>query len=199
MKKKILILLFLVGFFAQSKAVIHHIGVDGCSFNPSVNNSIHLGDTIRWYWDAYVPRRTSSLNVPPGAISWDEQLDVTNQEFQYVPTVAGQYFYKSNIMPTCIASFMILAPVGINELDKLTSTCAFFPNPAKTTFLLIHPKNASTVQILDLEGKIIQEETLDIKETNDEITLNGLKPGNYMINVRQKRTLIYSSKLIVID
>jgi len=186
-------------FFVESKAVIHHIGVDGCSFNPAVNNNIHLGDTIRWYWDANVPRRTSSLNVPPGALTWDAQLDANNQEFDYVPTVEGQYFYKSNIMPTCIASFMILAPVGINELDKLASTCAFFPNPVKTTFLLIHPKNASSVQILDLEGKIVQEESLDIKETNDDISLNGLKPGNYIINVRQRRTLIYSSKLIVVD
>ncbi len=199
MKKRIFIVVLFAIFCIESKAVIHHIGVDGCSFNPSVNNNIHLGDTISWYWDANTPRRTSSLNVPPGAQTWDEELDENNQTFQYVPSVVGQYFYKSNIMPTCIASFMILSPVGINEIEKINSACAFFPNPVKKSFLLIHPRNATAVQIVDLEGKLIQENSLDIKETNDEIELNGLKSGNYIINVRQRRTLIYSSKLIVVD
>lgn len=199
MKKTILTLFFGIMFFGKMSAVIHHIGVDGCSFNPPVNNNVHLGDTIEWFWDASTPRRTSSVNTPPGAMAWDHLLDETNLTFRYVPSVVGQYFYKSNIMPTCIASFMILAPVGVTELKINTNNCAFFPNPVKTSFLLIHPKNATIIEILDLEGNVVQREKLDEKETNDEIILNNLKAGNYIISVRQKKSVIYNSKIIIVE
>src|SRR5687768_15933183 len=80
------------------------VGVDGCSFNPS-SLTVTVGDTIRWYLDATTIRRTSSMNIPPGAQSWDTQLDATNTTYDYVVTKAGDYYYKSNILPTCIAYF----------------------------------------------------------------------------------------------
>ncbi|MBI2721994.1 MAG: T9SS type A sorting domain-containing protein [Bacteroidetes bacterium] len=197
MKKSSFILTLFCSLNLLTKATIHHIGVDGCSFNPPANNTIVLGDTLHWFLDANTPRKTSSLNLPPGATAWDATLDVTHKDFYYIPSVPGQYFYKSNIMPTCIASFVVSYPTGLKQLNPLGQNCVFFPNPASTSFILIHPKNATTLEILDKNGELLKTEVLDPKETNDEILTGSLKPGSYMIVVKQKKTIIFISKLLI--
>ena len=171
---------------------IHLVGVDNCSFNPS-SLKIEIGDTIRWYYDANTHRRTSSYVIPPGANSWDVELTQSNLTFDYVVNVAGDYYYKSNIMPTCIAHFKVEQKVTTSSVNN----CAFYPNPVTTKFLLIHPKDVSQVLFCDLNGKELASFELDPKETNDELEISTLPSGTYIIRVMDlNNKAIFVDKLV---
>jgi plastocyanin len=192
MKKFTLALLFsLLCSGAFSTVVL--IGVDGCSFNPS-SITISIGDTIRWYLDANVARKTSSINIPPGAQTWDVQLDATNPTFDYIVTTAGDYYYKSKILPTCIAHFKVSEKAVV---ATEVNSCSYFPNPVTSKFLLIHPKECSVLEVTDINGNKIEEVELDATETNDEIDLTRLAAAVYLLNVKDlSGKIIWSGKMV---
>lgn len=194
MKK--LILFFLIAFFANTcYCKLHLIGVDNCSFNPS-SIKISMGDTIRWYYDATTTRRTSSYFIPPGADSWDVELTATTPSFDYVVNVAGDYYYKSNILPTCIAHFK----VEQNITTPSVINCAFFPNPVVSKFLLIHPKNVGRILFCDLNGNELAGFSLDPTETNDEIEISDLRAATYIIRILDlNNKAVFVDKLVKIE
>jgi plastocyanin len=88
----LIFLLSLLGF-DHAYATKWIINVQSFSFSPSSLPSVFVGDTVRWAW-INGNHTTTSTVIPPGALTWDHPLNVSNQFFEYVPTIVGTYNYK---------------------------------------------------------------------------------------------------------
>lgn len=88
------------------------VNVQNFSFSPNSLPSVQLGDTIRWVW-INGSHTTTNLIIPPLAATWDHVINVSNQSFEYVPTVAGVYNYKCTPhFPNMVGSFTVSEPAG---------------------------------------------------------------------------------------
>jgi len=96
MKKYIYLLsafLFVMGlaYHSETYAVKHIVHVGSFYFNPSSLN-VSVGDTIRWQWDNGSHTTTSGI-IPAGAVNWDQNINSTNQFYEYKVAVTGLYNY----------------------------------------------------------------------------------------------------------
>ncbi|HUM46970.1 MAG TPA: T9SS type A sorting domain-containing protein [Chitinophagales bacterium] len=95
----------------NASATKHVVTVQNFSFSPS-SLTINQGDTVQWKWVNGI-HTTTSTTLPPGAVAWNNAIDVSNQTFNYVPAVVGTYNYKCNIHPTTmLASFTVVCPTA---------------------------------------------------------------------------------------
>ena len=186
--------LFTLSSFAQSDPKTHIIAIDGCSFNPSTINA-SVGDTIIWSWQAAATRTTSSISVPSGAAYWDATVNENNRTFTYVLTTPGDYYYKSNILPTCIASITVVSAVGINELSQQNKTKAF-PNPVKDKLIVIYPYGAQKLSLFTETGSLVKEVSLDKGQTNVTVDITDLAYGIYIYSVYSDKGIIDSKRII---
>ena len=96
--KKLLLILFIVSSYFNSKGAIHQIQVwDGYyQFLPPNNITVQLGDTIQWIPLDPPPmtHTITSNNIPVGAVSFNQIWQLpADTFFQYIPQVAGLYQY----------------------------------------------------------------------------------------------------------
>ncbi len=175
-----------------------YIGVDDCSYNPSSTN-ISLGDTVVWLWQATTNRTISSTVVPPGANSFNSLIDASNPSFMYVFNVAGDYYYKSNILPTCVAHINVSSLVGIKtNYSKFNSK--IYPNPVKDVLHLIYPHGAVYIQFYNQKGDLVKDFDLDITQTNANVTISELSSGLYIYSLLDKnKQVMTKSKFIKIQ
>jgi plastocyanin len=130
MKKTIRIFLLLLPFtylsmMVESSATKWIINVQNFSFVPSNLTNVILGDTIRWVWISGM-HTTTNLIIPPGAIEWDENIDMSNPSFEYVPAVTGIYNYKCTPhFPSMVASFQVSDPTSVSFNLKVFLEGAF--------------------------------------------------------------------------
>ncbi|KAA5534840.1 T9SS type A sorting domain-containing protein [Taibaiella lutea] len=86
-------------------------GSSGMSFVPS-SLSFPLGDTITWVWDAGF-HTTTSINIPGGAASWDQQITTSGDSYSYVPTIVGTYEYNCTYhAPMMSGTFTVTSAVS---------------------------------------------------------------------------------------
>ena len=96
MKKLILLLLAIsLIMVANSFATIRSVTVQNYVFTPSTTNAF-VGDTIHWTW-INGTHTTTSVNVPLGAVAWNNPMDLSNTSFNYVILVPGTYNYQCYI------------------------------------------------------------------------------------------------------
>ncbi len=201
MKKLFLLFSALLVSFAsksQTNPTSHFIGVDGCSFNPSTL-TIVIGDTLVWNLQVTNSRATSSITIPSGANSWDVTLDVSNPTYKYVVTVPGNYYYKSSILPTCIASITVLGTTGINGYSQQNKTQAY-PNPVKDKLTVIYPNGAKRLSLYNEAGVLVKNVVLDDdNQTNITIDITDLAYGIYIYSVYSDKGIIDTKKIIRIQ
>jgi len=83
-------------------AATHIVQVINNQFSPAIVN-VTVGDVVQWTWVEGF-HTTTSLTIPPGAASWDQQLNnggVTT--FNYTVTIAGTYDYQCNFHAPAMA------------------------------------------------------------------------------------------------
>jgi plastocyanin len=105
-------IMLVVFIHANSYATKWVVTVQNFNFSPTNLPSVQFGDTIRWVW-VNGSHTTTSLTIPPLALSWDHPLNSSNLFFEYVPAVAGLYNYKCTPhYPTMVGSFTVSQPAG---------------------------------------------------------------------------------------
>ena len=78
----------------------------------------------------------------------------------------------------------LLGTVGINELNS--STIIVYPNPANENSLITiqaELNGRSSLQIMDLTGKLIVNTSIEFKNNKAELNLEGLTKGTYLIKL----------------
>jgi plastocyanin len=99
MKKNFILLILSMLFFFTSSATIHIIQVANFQFSPANVPDVYVGDTVRWTWVSGShtttdnPATDDGTTLPPGASSWNSNINSTTKTFDYKVTVAGVYNY----------------------------------------------------------------------------------------------------------
>ena len=88
-----LLMLLYVFLGENSHATKWIINVQNFSFSPASLPLVHVGDTVRWVW-INGSHTATSTTIPASAPIWNSPITVSNQSFQYVPTIVGTYNYK---------------------------------------------------------------------------------------------------------
>lgn len=100
MNKLIILTIFLVGgIYFSANAKKHTVTVANFQFSPVIIPNVFVGDTIRWVWISGNHTTTCDQNadpgtfLPTGAATWNANINVGSQSYQYKVTVPGQYQY----------------------------------------------------------------------------------------------------------
>src|SRR5205809_279933 len=117
--KKVYTLFTTLLILNSTFATTHIIQVSNNQFSPAIVN-VTVGDVVQWTWVEGF-HTTTSLTIPPGAASWDQQLNnggVTT--FNYTVTIAGTYDYQCNFHAPAMAGTIIATaalPVVLNNFS----------------------------------------------------------------------------------
>jgi plastocyanin len=181
MKKILSILIFLFLFHSPLKAAIIDIAVTDNEFTPpSVN--VNVGDQIRWTLVEGL-HTTSSMNVPPGAATWNYQFNFIGDMFIYDVTVAGFYDYECLFHGGMEGDFTASAGQQTYTWDRFGQTESWTnPNnwiPVRTTpaadDLLIFSDNGGSTTVTDVPTQTIGGMFIGI---NTQVTLQAGASGN---------------------
>lgn len=168
MKKSnfLIFLIFLVFLFftiGQLYATIRTVTASGTVFTPATM-SVVVGDTVKWVW-VNGAHTTTSINVPAGAVIWNNPLDSAHQSFSYIITHAGVYNYICiphqlfGMTGTINASPNGVKPVG-TAVPMSYNLQQNFPNPFNpvTNIRFELPENSKvTLVIYDVQGRLASE------------------------------------------
>ncbi len=95
-----------------------------------------------------------------------------------------------NTFITNFTAYFALSPIGIETPNENDGGWSLFPNPATTTLFLSNntktTNTKATYQILDLTGRIVQQESFSPAATKTEIDITTLRPAVYLIRVQDE-------------
>lgn len=91
MKRLLLFTVITLCCVSATFATIHKIKVADFQFSKKRVNAL-VGDTIKWIWQSG-SHTTTSIQVPPGAVTWDALMNVNSKVFLYKVKKTGTYKY----------------------------------------------------------------------------------------------------------
>lgn len=107
----------------------------------------------------------------------------------YIPTSTGNYAVEVTFLNGCknTSAFYNVTQIGTEEFD-LVQGFNVFPNPAERHIDILLQASASTkysLQILDLAGRVMYAETIDVNAGENKIGINigDFASGVYLINL----------------
>ena len=162
MKKLILLSLAIsLIMVANSFATIRSVTVQNYVFTPSTTNAF-VGDTIHWTW-INGTHTTTSVNVPLGAVAWNNPMDLSNTSFNYVILVPGTYNYQCTFHGQIFGMTGIInaTSVGIKQIESTVQKFELeqnYPNTFNPTTIIRFniPQNSFvSLKLYDLTGREI--------------------------------------------
>jgi plastocyanin len=178
--------LFIAGvsFASLASATTHVVTVQNFSFTPATFTAV-VGDTVEWEWVAGT-HTTTSLTIPGGAATWNNNITSSATTFKYKVTVAGTYNYWCAIHQTMMeGSFTVTNPTAVPAVSNSSQVIAkVYPNPA-TSVVNIHLNIAPGNNILlvnDMLGKEVVRKTL--YNMDNTLDVSGWKKGVYIYHLK---------------
>jgi plastocyanin len=178
--------LFITGiaFASIAHATTHIVTVQSFSFSPATVNAV-VGDTIEWDWVGG-SHTTTSLTIPGGAASWNNNINSSSTTFKYKVTVAGTYNYWCAIHTTMMEGVInVSTAAGVANVSASTQPIAkLYPNPA-TSLINIHlniTPGSNILVVNDILGKEVVRETL--MNADNAIDVSVWKKGIYIYHLK---------------
>jgi plastocyanin len=169
-------------YVTNLRAEMHTVSVQDFVFNPSVVN-VNVGDTIMWNWSSG-NHTTTSVSVPLGAITWDEQIDHNHTMFMYIITQPGTYNYECSYHASMGMTGSINA-TGTSGIPTAQLSPTFKTNGNIITDHLSisfsDKSNERNVSIMDLTGKVIK--TFQASSPVETIPVGDIPNGLYLVTV----------------
>lgn len=107
--------------------------------------------------------------------------------FDYNPAV---------VTPPAFTTLQIYIPDAIANHNLISKVIAF-PNPTAGKIIFNNlPPDKSAVFVYDINGKLHGEYSITEKENS--IDVSALQNGNYILQIRQKQTVVYTGNIIVV-
>jgi plastocyanin len=188
--------------FINGQATIWTVNVQNFSFEPDNLPNVKIGDTVRWIW-VNGNHTTTSTTIPGGAAAWDHVINSGNQQFDYIPTVAGTYNYKCtpHASSGMIATFTVSPAVGIAD-NEIGSEITVSPNPFKDNVMIRFADNTGLklkeLRVIDNTGQIVFISEKPITESVECMTINlsNLAKGVFLVRITDQANKIYIKKVI---
>lgn len=162
MKKIYFGILYIFFSCAAAYATIHPVNVEDFEFDPS-SLTVNFGDTVRWEWDNSAgSHTTTSVSVPSGAANWDQPIDASNQVFEYVVTIPGNYNYKCSFHGDAMGMVGSFNATGSTAVNNIASGSYFnlynniVTNAIQITFNLSRDYLVR-LRLYDMKGILIKD------------------------------------------
>ena len=116
------------------------------------------------------------------------------------PNVSTNYYLTITDEMGCSVTgspyyYITVGCVGIEEMNNVVLNC--YPNPAGD-FIMVEIQSGQkqlSAQITDLSGKVVTNSILT--EGNNQININNLPSGFYLLSVQNAQKVLYTTKVIV--
>lgn len=193
MKTKTFLPLFIFLHAFAVHATVHEVHVADFHFAPANFDAI-VGDTVRWIWDNGTHTTTgTSVNIPQGADTWDAPMDGSNQSFEYVIKVAGDYFYFSKLDGDMSASFTATGTLPVQLINLQV-------NNAKNNNALISWSTASeqNTSYFSVQRSIDAKNFIEIAKVKAAQNSSDIKHYSYSDNYADTKQSLYY-KIITVD
>jgi plastocyanin len=176
------ILLLSISLWSEAQ-VSHAVTASGLVFSPK-ELVIDVGDTVVWTNTSGTHNVDGSKSVyPSNPESFGNELG-TQWVYSFVFNLPGVYDYRCDThwasgMTGTITVLSESTGVNRNRVDPYLSV---YPNPASRTMYISADQNIRTVSIYSISGtRILSLEDLNL--LNQEISLDGILPGVYLVKV----------------
>jgi len=128
----------------------------------------------------------SALVLKFDGSNWVYQYD------KYIDTNSSHYspFYVSFVNDICISN------LNINEIKNSKDKISIYPNPANNFITLQNSaisKENFQYKIIDLTGRVVK---IGNSQYNEQINIESLKSGNYIIQIQTDSNQYFTEKLI---
>jgi plastocyanin len=202
--KKIVLVISWMFYGMVSNAVTHTVLVgqgNSLIFSPNTL-SVVVGDVVHFEWVSG-SHTTTSVSLPGGATTWDNNISSTSTSFDYTVTVAVTYNYKCNPHggAAMTRSFTATTTGVTTKYSEIRNSSVISPNPVVEQSVLKFTSASSfkaTVRIYDIAGVFISEEKIKIEQGENTHALNAanLTSGMYYVNVLDKDDAFLVLRLI---
>ncbi len=144
----------------------------------------------------------ASNNSSEGDFIWTGNGTILNNKEKSIKTVnSGKYVVKNSIEYanglTCLSEN---SEVYQFEIDKDASQMVVFPNPVSNSNITVETfedLSNAVIQIIDLKGVIYKSLTVDVFNSQQSISLDGLVNGTYFVRI-VSNGLKQSKKIVVL-
>jgi hypothetical protein len=161
--------------------------VDSMLIGENYRKTFHTSET--WWVDAYyILEGIGSNSGPLTAISYASYLNCFSwQGVEYVYEITNSYQYDNLIPGECLY-------FGVSDLSS--EEIKVSPNPATDFISLEYPtkSNISTVQIVDMNGRVLQE--INASQFNNSIDISEYPNGIYVARLIGKDSVAYAKFMI---
>jgi N-acetylneuraminic acid mutarotase len=156
--------------------------------------------------DEVLPVFSDFWKYNPGANSWSQITDIPVRRYHafafdianngYIGTGTSGVYPNLNLLSDfwCYCN-----TTGTEENFASSENISVYPNPAHEKFSVVFNKRIAgniLVQLFDLSGKLVMSETFKAEKTI-ETSLQHLSKGNYLLEIFNEQTKIYSNKLVI--
>ena len=167
-------------------------------FLPVTINAVCY-DTIRWTWvsGGHIVGPITAADIPVGAAMFNGPIDVNNQVFEYVVTVAGNYHYVCHpSTPHGEDGFIVVTCAsGIQPHITPTVLSYAYPNPFYDK-ITIETSTADQITIFDVIGDKVLTFTLTNGQTKLEADLRSLPKGMFFYSIISEGIIIETKKIV---
>ncbi|MBL4735119.1 MAG: T9SS type A sorting domain-containing protein [Flavobacteriales bacterium] len=155
-----------------------------------------VGDTIVWVWIDGV-HTTESVTLPPGATSWNADLDSGADTFTYVVTVPGTYYFDchASIGGHGMDGFIEVSVVGAVNSTGTHFAGSAFPNPFSDQ-VTYETRNADEIRVYNLVGQQVISRTVSGKQLELNINTKALPAGMYFFSLVKAGQIVNTKKLL---
>lgn len=157
----------------------------------------------------YEFKPVASLREECNELTWDwgdgtaKSISQGSESVQHTFPVAGPINVRMEVLRTekddntCIESFTRLITESSNFGKK--PSVRIYPNPSTdqiTLELWNFQTNKGSLQVLDLQGKLIQQTSLKANQDRHYIALEGLPAGTYVINILNQGRIVWTENVV---
>jgi plastocyanin len=188
--KKLILFLSLTAFAGVCIAKTHTVIISNNAFTPQ-SLTILVGDTVEWSVSEGEHTTTSGSNCNPNGF-WASSTLVEGMKYKHGFPEVGifNYFCIMHCSEGMTGTISVVTTIGINELGKTLSNNSLktYPNPfISTTNINFNADKTgkATLQVLSLDGKTINTQTVNVKAGQNTLPLAlNIPSGTYIVRLQ---------------
>ena len=167
-------------------------------FLPVTMNA-NVGDTIHWSWVSgnHIVGPIAASDIPAGASMWYGDINSTQQTFDYVLTVAGNYYYVCHpAAPHGEDGYLVVGgATSVQHTEPTDHGTLLFPIPFND-HITIETSGANNVVLHNLLGETVAAFTLTNGGMNTVSGLGALPKGIYFCSLLRNGQVVGVKRVV---
>lgn len=136
----------------------------------------------------------SPVALPSSIFTGDDMLTGVTQQADGKTIVYGSFRYVAGQVRIGLAR--LTTPTLSTKAGRAVQPLILYPNPARQQATVQLPAAASQLRLLDLQGRLVQQQPLKARQAAASLDLTTVKPGLYLVQVVGAAG-VYQSRVVV--